>query len=78
MAAPQGAPPEIPADLDWHESHHSTGGGRCVLCSGHTVLRSHAGEDVCKVCAEAWNAEHPGETRFVSDAPRTRRKASTK
>ncbi|WP_037904977.1 hypothetical protein [Actinacidiphila yeochonensis] len=60
--------------LDWRDGRHYTGGGRCVLCRGHTVLQSHSGEDVCKVCAEAWNAAHPGETRFVSDPPRARRK----
>ena len=74
MAAPSAAPPELFPGLDWHEAHHYTGGGRCVLCRCNTVLQSHSGEKVCKVCAEAWNAEHPGETRFVSDPPRSRRK----
>jgi hypothetical protein len=60
--------------LDWHDGHHYTGGGRCVLCNRPTFLQSHAGEDVHKVCAERWNARNPGKTRFVSDPPRTRSK----
>jgi hypothetical protein len=40
------------------------------------MLRSHDGEPVHKTCAEAWNAQHPGKARFVSDLqPRRRNKA---
>ncbi|GHI22870.1 hypothetical protein Shyd_42410 [Streptomyces hydrogenans] len=41
-----------------------------MLCRKTTPLRSHAGEAVHKTCVELWNAEHPGETRFVSDPPK--------
>ncbi|SHN34487.1 hypothetical protein [Actinacidiphila paucisporea] len=71
---PATAPP--PVSLDWHDGWHFTGGGRCVLCNRHTVLRSHAGEDVHKVCAERWLARNPGKDRFVSDLPRGRRRGT--
>ncbi|MFE7948227.1 hypothetical protein [Streptomyces sp. NPDC057426] len=41
-----------------------------VLCGTTTPLRSHTSEPVRKTCAEAWNAENPGEARFVSDPPK--------
>lgn len=44
-----------------------------MLCGRPTPLRSHQGESVHKTCAETWNAEHPFEVRFVSDAPVRRR-----
>lgn len=42
-----------------------------MLCRKTTPLRSHAGEAVHKTCAELWNARNPGETRFVSDPPKS-------
>ncbi|MFI7278549.1 DUF4031 domain-containing protein [Streptomyces sp. NPDC049879] len=57
--------------LDWHDSRHwdPTGDQPCTLCDKPTPLRAHNGEAAHKTCAEAWRADHPGETRFVSDAP---------
>lgn len=60
--------------MDWRDTSHF----RFDAPYGKpTPLRSHIGEPSHKVCAKAWNAEHPGETRFVSDPPRRKRKAST-
>ncbi|MFZ4296899.1 hypothetical protein ACOZE3_03100 [Streptomyces cinereoruber] len=54
--------------LDWGDSRHfdHTQDRPCCLCGRPTPLRSHAGEPVHKVCAEAWNAAHPGEARRYS------------
>ncbi|MFB6840953.1 hypothetical protein [Streptomyces sp. NPDC056361] len=51
--------------LDWGDSRHfdHTQDRPCSLCGRPTPLRSHAGEPVHKVCAEAWNAACPGEPR---------------
>ncbi|GAA2947549.1 MULTISPECIES: hypothetical protein [Streptomyces] len=72
---PAPAPPEPPAVtvqlLDWHDGRHFAWPERCVLCRKTTPLRSHAGEAVHKTCAELWNARNPGETRFVSDPPKS-------
>lgn len=56
--------------LIWREATHFDHRGDlpCVLCGGPTPLRSHQREPAHKVCAETWAAQHPGETRFVSDA----------
>ncbi|MFE5513991.1 hypothetical protein ACFQ9J_26005 [Streptomyces sp. NPDC056529] len=61
-------PPTMPVRLlDRHDASHFARSERCVLCGSTTPLRSHDGEPVHKTCAESWNAEHPGEIRFVSD-----------
>ncbi|MGK5628562.1 hypothetical protein [Streptomyces sp. URMC 123] len=66
-------PPETPAAplqlLDWRHHSHFGRPAPCVLCGTTTPLRSHANEPVHKVCAESWNAAHPGEMRFVCDPP---------
>ncbi|MFI1973711.1 hypothetical protein [Streptomyces wedmorensis] len=51
--------------LDWGDSAHfdHTRDRPCCLCGRPTPMRSHAAEPVHKVCAEAWNAAHPGEPR---------------
>jgi hypothetical protein len=69
----------VPGLLVWRDQRHydHRGDRPCVLCGKPTALRSHKDEPAHKVCAEAWNADHPGETRYVSDAaPRTRREAA--
>lgn len=72
---PAPRPPAAPIQhLDWRDSSHFRRDAPCVLCRKPTPLRSHDGEPVHKVCAEAWNAEHPGETRFVSDAQAKRKR----
>ncbi|MGW5679314.1 hypothetical protein ACWEV4_30255 [Streptomyces sp. NPDC003860] len=72
---PAPAPPEPPVVpvqlLDWHDGRHFAWPEQCVLCRKTTPLRSHDGEAVHKTCAELWNAAHPGETRFVSDPPKS-------
>ncbi|MFD5473343.1 hypothetical protein [Streptomyces sp. NPDC127105] len=72
---PAPAPPEPPAVpvqlLDWRDGRHFAWPERCVLCRKTTPLRSHDGEAVHKTCAELWNARNPGETRFVSDPPKS-------
>ncbi|WP_432089141.1 hypothetical protein [Streptomyces sp. bgisy095] len=69
--APTG-PPTAPARLlDWRDAWHYTRPERCVLCQKTTPLRSHNDELVHKTCAETWNADHPGETRFLSDSPKS-------
>ncbi|OEJ28979.1 hypothetical protein AS594_35740 [Streptomyces agglomeratus] len=63
--------------LVWRDSSHFNQwqDKPCVLCDRPTPLRSHKGEAVHKVCAEDWNAAHPTEVRFVSDAePKSRGK----
>ncbi|MEV8311889.1 hypothetical protein AB0P36_32325 [Streptomyces flavidovirens] len=63
--------------LVWRDSSHFNRweDAPCVLCDRPTPLRSHKGEAVHKVCAEDWNAAHPTEVRFVSDAePKSRTK----
>ncbi|MFB6526283.1 hypothetical protein [Streptomyces sp. NPDC056399] len=61
--------------LDWGDAQHfdHTRDRPCCLCGKPTPMRSHAGEPVHKVCAENWNAAHPGEprryTRPVPDRP---------
>ncbi|MFF0486766.1 hypothetical protein [Streptomyces sp. NPDC004435] len=69
-------PPEQPVVpvrlLDWRDGRHFGQPAPCVLCGTTTPLRSHAQEPVHKVCAELWNAAHPGESRFVSDPPKGR------
>ncbi len=57
--------------LDWHDGRHFAWPEQCVLCRKTTPLRSHDGEAVHKTCAELWNARNPGETRFVSDPPKS-------
>ncbi|RSS85785.1 hypothetical protein EF919_37680 [Streptomyces sp. WAC02707] len=57
--------------LDWRDGAHFARPERCVLCQRPTPLRSHDNEPVHKTCAETWNAAHPGETRFVSDPPKS-------
>ncbi|MEU2233015.1 hypothetical protein [Streptomyces vietnamensis] len=54
--------------LDWGEARHfdHTRDRPCCLCGRPTPMRSHAGESVHKVCAEDWNAAHPGEARRYS------------
>ncbi|WP_328541075.1 hypothetical protein [Streptomyces sp. NBC_00344] len=65
--------PGRPVLLDWRAAIHFRRDAPCVLCGNPTPLRSHDGEAAHEVCAEAWNAAHPGKTRFVSDAqPRKR------
>jgi hypothetical protein len=59
--------------LDWRDSSHFRREAPCVLCQKPTMLHSHDGEPVHKICAEAWNAQHPGKARFVSDLQRRRR-----
>ncbi|MFE7758307.1 hypothetical protein [Streptomyces sp. NPDC057429] len=59
--------------LDWRDSSHFRRDAPCVLCRKPTPLRSHDGEAAHKTCAETWNAAHPGEVRFVSDAQSKRR-----
>lgn len=61
---------QMPQLLQWRDSYHFDRRGDlpCALCGGDTPMRSHQGEPVHKVCAEAWNEAHPGEPRFVSDA----------
>ncbi|WP_299541757.1 hypothetical protein [uncultured Streptomyces sp.] len=59
--------------LDWRTGLHFRRDAPCTLCHKPTPLRSHAGEPVHKVCAEDWNARHPGEMRFVSDTQPRRR-----
>ncbi|GAA3479578.1 hypothetical protein GCM10018966_041080 [Streptomyces yanii] len=66
--------PGQPVLLDWRAGLHYRREAPCVLCGNPTLLRSHAAEAAHKVCAEAWNAKHPGEVRFVSDAQPRRRK----
>lgn len=56
--------------LNWRHYAHFGPPAPCVLCGTTTPLRSHAKEPVHKVCAEFWNAAHPGEMRFVSDPPK--------
>ncbi|MFC8174976.1 hypothetical protein [Streptomyces sp. NPDC057325] len=56
--------------LNWRHSSHFGPPAPCVLCGTTTPLRSHAKEPAHKVCAELWNAAHPGEPRFVSDPPK--------
>ncbi|MCX4625086.1 hypothetical protein [Streptomyces albogriseolus] len=67
-------PPEQPVApvqlLNWRHYSHFGPPAPCVLCGTTTPLRSHAKEPVHKVCAELWNAAHPGEMRFVSDPPK--------
>ncbi|WP_333743627.1 hypothetical protein [Streptomyces ardesiacus] len=67
-------PPERPVApvqlLNWRHYSHFGPPAPCVLCGTTTPLRSHAKEPVHKVCAEFWNAAHPGEMRFVSDPPK--------
>ncbi|QEU93986.1 hypothetical protein [Streptomyces kanamyceticus] len=55
--------------LNWHSGEHfdHRGACPCTLCGKSTPLRSHTGEAVHKVCAEAWNEQHPGADRFCSD-----------
>ncbi|MEU1041446.1 hypothetical protein [Streptomyces sp. NPDC005907] len=62
--------------LNWTSSQHYDHGGDCpcTLCGKPTPLRSHAGEPVHKVCAEDWNDNNPGASRFHSDPPRKNRK----
>ncbi|MEU7120983.1 hypothetical protein [Streptomyces zaomyceticus] len=61
--------------LDWGDALHfdHTRDRPCCLCGRPTPVRSHAAEPVHKVCAEEWNAAHPGEprryTRPASDRP---------
>ncbi|MFD9541409.1 hypothetical protein [Streptomyces sp. NPDC060022] len=59
--------------LDWRDSLHFRRDTPWVLCQNPTPLRSHAGEAVHKTCAEVWNAAHPGEVHFVSDAKSKRK-----
>ncbi|MFI8186207.1 GGDEF domain-containing protein [Actinacidiphila glaucinigra] len=66
-------PAAQPALLDWHDACRFRFDAPCMLCGNLTPLRSHNGEPAHKVCAEAWNAEHPGKARFISDAPRRKR-----
>ncbi|WP_423361473.1 hypothetical protein OH810_30735 (plasmid) [Streptomyces albidoflavus] len=66
-------PAPEPVLLDWRAADHFGRSAPCVLCGRPTPLRSHQGESVHKTCAETWNAEHPFEVRFVSDAPVRRR-----
>ncbi|MFI7352211.1 hypothetical protein ACIBSR_38895 [Streptomyces sp. NPDC049936] len=59
--------------LVWRDGRHylHDDGAPCVLCRKPAHLRSHAGEPVHKICAEAWLTAHPAEAlrgRFVSDA----------
>ncbi|MFE9222791.1 hypothetical protein ACFYN3_41780 [Streptomyces lavendulae] len=72
---PAPAPPETPAAPvrlpDWPDKTHFAWPERCVLCRKTTPLRSHDGEAEHKTFAELWNAEHPGETQFVSDPPKS-------
>ncbi|HWU10545.1 MAG TPA: hypothetical protein VN520_29985 [Streptomyces sp.] len=63
--------PGQPLLLDWRDALHFR---RDAPCRKPTPLRSHTGEAVHKICAENWNAQHPGETRLVSDAQSRRRK----
>jgi hypothetical protein len=73
---PAPEPPAVPVQLlDWRDGAHfcNWGDEPCVLCRTPTPLRSHQGEPVHKTCAELWIAQHPGEVRFVSGAPRRRR-----
>jgi hypothetical protein len=61
--------------LDWRAPIHNLHQGKpCVLCGTTAHLRSHGNEAVHKTCAEAWNAQHPGEARFVSDVTRRRKR----
>ncbi|GGU60877.1 hypothetical protein [Streptomyces lavendofoliae] len=56
--------------LNWRHGWHFGPPAPCVLCGITTPLRSDAKEPVHKVCAELWIAAHPGEMRFVSNAPK--------
>ncbi|MFJ2098386.1 hypothetical protein ACIOHR_14450 [Streptomyces anulatus] len=51
--------------LDWGDASHfdPTRNRACRLCGKPTPMRSHTGEPAHKVCAETWNATHPGEAR---------------
>ncbi|MFB7341205.1 hypothetical protein ACFCZ6_14205 [Streptomyces hydrogenans] len=67
------APVTVPVRLlDWRDPSHFGRPAPCTLCGKTTPLRSHTGESVHKVCAEDWLTEHPGESRFLSDPPRSR------
>ncbi|SFD74195.1 hypothetical protein [Streptomyces aidingensis] len=61
----------MPPLLVWRDPRHfdHRGDRPCALCGTPTPLRSHQGEPAHKVCAEAWLADHPDSTRFVSDTP---------
>ena len=62
--------------LDWRDArHYAHRDLPCVLCSKPTPLRSHTREAVHKTCAEAWSEANPAEVRFVTDTPRTARRA---
>ncbi|WLQ53726.1 hypothetical protein P8A21_39990 (plasmid) [Streptomyces poriferorum] len=68
--------------LDWRDSQHFDhwADRPCALCDQPTLLRSHSGEPVHKVCAESWISEHPTEARlgrFASDVQPKRRRDDT-
>ncbi|MGW4442305.1 hypothetical protein [Streptomyces sp. NPDC004682] len=57
------------SSLDWRAHRHFDAGGDrpCCLCGIPTPLRSHRGEPVHKVCAEAWNDTTPTAPRHIRD-----------
>lgn len=54
--------------LNWGDARHFDRfqDRPCCLCGKPTPMRSHADEPVHKVCAEEWNATHPGEARLYT------------
>ncbi len=57
--------------LDWHDGRHFAWPERCVLCRKTTPAEVPRRRGRAQTCAELWNSRNPGETRFVSDPPKS-------